>query len=233
VQPYSINDAARFLAGAAPYFPRDTVFDVVVDPGVGSARKPIVVKSKKGQYFVLPDNGVITLVEDADGIESIREITNTSWMIGRALSSTFHGRDIFSPVAAHIAKGEDWTQVGPELQTHVRLELHHPEITEKQIAGEIIALDGPFGNLVTNIKAEDFEKMNYKIKQMVHARIQSRDVQIPFVKTFSDVPLGKPLFYIDSRGRLAAAVNQGNFAKSYRITPPQTIVVYANRNNVE
>jgi len=233
VQPYSVSDAARFLAGAAPYFPAGTVFVVVVDPGVGSARKPIVVKTKKDQFFVLPDNGAITLVEDADGIESVREITNTAWMIGRALSSTFHGRDIFSPVGAHIAKGEDWTLAGPEMTTHVRLEIQHPQITEKGIKGEIIALDGPFGNLVTNIKAEDFEKMRYSHNQMVHARIQSRDLQIPFVKTFSDVPLGKSLFYIDSRGRLAAAINQGNFGKTYLITPPQTIVVYRNPNNVE
>jgi S-adenosylmethionine hydrolase len=233
VQPYSVSDAARFLAGAAPYFGPGTVFVVVVDPGVGSARKSIVVKSKKDQFFVLPDNGVITLIEDMDGIESVREITNPSWIIGRALSSTFHGRDIFSPVGAHIAKGEDWTQVGPELATHLRLEIQRPQVTDKTITGEIIALDGPFGNLITNIKAEDFEKMDYSVHQTVHARIQSRDVQIPFVKTFSDVPLGKPLFYVDSRGRLAAAINQGNFAKSYHVTPPQTIVVYRNINNVE
>jgi len=233
VQPYSVTDAARFLAGSVPYFPPETVFVVVVDPGVGSARKPIVVKSKKNQYFVLPDNGLITLVEDTDGIEGIRAITNEKWMIGRALSSTFHGRDIFSPAAAHLAKGDDWTDVGPELKEHVRLELHHPLVTDNSISGEIIALDGPFGNLVTNITAEDFETLHYPLNQLVHARIQSRDIRIPFAKTFSDVPIGKPLFYIDSRGRLAAAINQGNFGKSYRIAPPQPIVVYRNPNNVE
>jgi S-adenosylmethionine hydrolase len=233
VQPYSISDAARFLAGTAPYFSAGTIFVVVVDPGVGSMRKPIVVKSKNGQYFVLPDNGLITLIEDSDGIEAVREITNTKWMLGRALSSTFHGRDIFSPVAAHIAKGDDWTDIGPELISHVRLELKRPQITEKSIIGEIIALDGPYGNLVTNITADDFEKMNYSLKQEVHARMNGRDVKIPLVKTFSDVPLNKPLFYIDSRGRLGVAINQGNFAKTYKISPPQPIVVYRNPGSVE
>ncbi len=98
VTPFSILDGARFLYGATPYFPAGTVFVVVIDPGVGSTRKAVVVKSKRGQYFVLPDNGLMTLVEDRDGIEAVREITNRDWMIGSALSSTFHGRDIFSPV---------------------------------------------------------------------------------------------------------------------------------------
>ena len=88
VTPFSILDGARFLYGSTPYFPEGTVFVVVIDPGVGSTRKAVVVKSKRGQYFVLPDNGLRTLVQDRDGIESAREITNRDWMIGAALSST-------------------------------------------------------------------------------------------------------------------------------------------------
>ena len=109
VTPFSILDGARFLYGATPYYPAGTVFVVVIDPTVGSTRKAIVAKSKRGQYFVLPDNGLLTLVEQRDGIEGVHEITNTDWMIGTKMSSTFHGRDIFSPVGAHVARGEDWT----------------------------------------------------------------------------------------------------------------------------
>src|SRR6202043_746315 len=115
VTPFSILDGARFLYGSTPYFPAGTVFVVVIDPTVGSTRKAVVVKSKRGQYFVLPDNGLMTLVQDRDGLEGAREITNHDWMIGAALSSTFHGRDIFSPMGAHVARGDDWTAVGPEL----------------------------------------------------------------------------------------------------------------------
>src|SRR5271167_4104817 len=100
VTPFSIADGARFLFGSSAYYPAGTVFVVVIDPTVGSSRKAIVVKSKRGQFFVLPDNGLITLVQDRDGLESAREIANPAWMIGAALSSTFHGRDIFSPVGA-------------------------------------------------------------------------------------------------------------------------------------
>src|ERR1700691_2866307 len=104
VTPFSILDGARFLAGATPYYPAGTVFVVVIDPTVGSTRKAIVAKSKRGQYFVLPDNGLLTLVEQRDGIEGVHEITNPDWMIGSKLSSTFHGRDIFSPAGAHVAR---------------------------------------------------------------------------------------------------------------------------------
>src|SRR6202789_2997675 len=100
VNAFSIRDGARFLFGATPYFPAGTVFVVVVDPTVGSTRKAIVAKSKRGQYFVLPDNGLLTLVEQRDGIEGVHEITNPDWMIGTKMSSTFHGRDIFSPAGA-------------------------------------------------------------------------------------------------------------------------------------
>jgi len=162
VTPFSIPDGARFLFGATPYFPAGAVFVVVIDPGVGSMRKPVVVKSKRGQFFVLPDNGLMTMVEDRDGIEGIREITNQDWMIGTKISSTFHGRDIFSPVGARVARGDDWTQVGPELKQLVRLDLKPAKLDDKGLSGEVIALDGPYGNLVTNIDTDAFQKLGYR-----------------------------------------------------------------------
>ena len=113
VTPFSIEEASRFLKGVTPYYPAGTVFLVVVDPGVGTSRKAVIVKSKKGQYFVLPDNGLVTPVLERDGLDSAREITNQSWMIQAPLSSTFHGRDIFSPAAAHLAAGWDFNSRRP------------------------------------------------------------------------------------------------------------------------
>ncbi len=222
VTPFNIGDGARFLFGATPYFPPGTVFVVVVDPTVGSPRKAIVVESKRGQYFVLPDNGLITLVADRDGLEAAREITNPAWMIGAALSSTFHGRDIFSPAGAHLARGDDWTKVGPELDLAklVRLDLQPARVDEHGLSGEVIATDGPFGNLVTNVSAEQFLKLGYERGQKVPVTIGGAAMEIPFVKTFADVPLKTPLLYIDSRGRLGLAVNQASFAATYGIKPP-------------
>jgi S-adenosyl-L-methionine hydrolase (adenosine-forming) len=232
VTPFSILDGARFLYGATPYFPAGTVFVVVIDPGVGSTRKAVVVKSRRGQYFVLPDNGLMTLVQDRDGLESAREITNRDWMIGAALSSTFHGRDIFSPVGAHVAHGEDWASVGPEVDVRklLRLDLAASKLDEHGLSGEVIATDGPFGNLVTNISGEDFLKLGYGHGQNVHVTIGKTDMNIPFVRTFSDVPLKKPLIYIDSRGHLALAVNQGSFAATYSIKPPAPILFPRTKN---
>ena len=227
VTPFSILDGARFLYGATPYYPAGTVFVVVVDPTVGSTRKAIVAKSKRGQYFVLPDNGVITLVEQRDGIESVHEITNTDWMIGTKLSSTFHGRDIFSPVGAHVARGDDWTKVGPEMPVAslVHLELKAARVDGRGAAAEVIATDGPFGNLVTNLDGEDFLKLGYQRGQEVPVKVGGKEITMKFVRTFSDVPLKQPLLYIDSRGRLGLAVNQGSFAGVYGVTPPAELFI--------
>ena len=230
VNAYSIRDGARFLFGATPYFPAGTVFVVVVDPGVGSSRKAVVVKSKRGQYFVLPDNGLMTMVEDRDGVESIRDITNADWMIGAKISSTFHGRDIFSPVGAHIARGDDWTKVGPEIEHLVRLDLKPATVDNRGLNGEVIALDGPFGNLITNIDVDDFAKLGYQRGDTVGVTIAGRKIEMLFVKTFSDVPLKQPLLFIDSRGRASFALNQSSFAAAYKIDPPQQVFIPRKKN---
>ena len=225
VNAFSVRDGAMFLFGASPYFPAGTVFVAVVDPGVGSSRKAVVVKTKRGQVFVLPDNGLMTLVEDRDGVENIREITNSGWMVGARISSTFHGRDIFSPVGAHIARGDDWTKVGPPIKELVRLDLKPPTVDDKGLTGEVIALDGPFGNLITNISGEDFLKLGYQLGDRLKVTIAGREIEMPFVRTFSDVPLKQPLLFIDSRGRASFALNQTSFAAAYNIDPPQPIFI--------
>src|SRR3979411_699747 len=223
VNAYSIRDGARFLFGASPYFPAGTVFVAVVDPGVGSLRKAVVVKSKRGQFFVLPDNGLMTMVEDRDGIEAIHEITNPDWMVGAKISSTFHGRDIFSPVGAHIARGDDWHKVGPAVTQLVRLDLKPATVDDKGLTGEVIALDGPYGNLITNIGADDFQKLGYKLGDRLKVTIAGREIEMPLVRTLSDVPLQNPLLFIDSRGRASFALNQASFAAEYKIDPPQPV----------
>jgi S-adenosyl-L-methionine hydrolase (adenosine-forming) len=225
VTPFSISDGARFLYGTTPYYPAGTVFVVVIDPGVGTSRKAVIVKSKRGQYFVLPDNGLMTMVADRDGVEGIREITNPAWMIGAGISSTFHGRDIFSPAGAHLARGDDWTQAGPEVKQLVRLDLQPAHMEGGGLSGQVIATDGPFGNLITNVSADEFGKLGYKRGDSVPISLGGRSMQVPFVKTFGDVPLGKPLIFIDSRGRFSLALNQDSFAKKYDIRPPIALFI--------
>ncbi len=225
VTPFSIEEGARFLSGVTPYYPAGTVFVVVIDPGVGTSRKAVIVKTKKGQYFVLPDNGLISPVLERDGLESAREITNTGWMIGDAVSSTFHGRDIFSPAGAHLAAGWDFTLAGPEVQQLVRLTPKVATVTEKGIEGEVIALDDPFGSLITDIPGQDFKKLGYSLGDKVTVLLDKKPFTLPYSKTFMDVPVGDPLLYQDSRGRIGLALNEGNFSVVHKITPPVPVFI--------
>jgi S-adenosylmethionine hydrolase len=230
-EPFNIAMGARFLAGSAPYFPRDAVFVVVIDPGVGSTRKAIVAKSRVGQYFVLPDNGLLTLIQDRDGIAEVHQITNPEWMIGSGISSTFHGRDIFSPAGAHVARGEDFRLAGPAIEVGalVRLELKNATIDEKGLHGQVIGTDGPFGNLVLNIPAETFAQLGYKLGDRVPVTLDHSSYLLPFVRTFSDVPAGQDLFYIDSRGRLALATNRGHFSERHKTGEGAELTIPAKR----
>jgi S-adenosyl-L-methionine hydrolase (adenosine-forming) len=231
VTPFDIAQAGRFLAGSSPYFPHDAVFVAVIDPTVGSTRKAIIAKSKVGQYFVLPDNGMITQLSDRDGLVGAREITNPAWMIGAKLSSTFHGRDIFSPAGAHLARGEDWIAAGPalDLAKLVQLKNDSATIDATGLNGQVIGTDGPFGNLVLNVPAESFAKLGYKLGDRVTVTIAGAEYTLPFVKTFSDVPVGDGLLYIDSRGRLSVGIDQGNFAEMHHVRPPVALEIPAKR----
>jgi S-adenosylmethionine hydrolase len=218
-EPFNIAMGARFLAGSAPYFPKDAVFVVVIDPTVGSRRKAIVARSRLGQYFVLPDNGLLTLVQDRDGIVEAHEITNPAWMIGSGISSTFHGRDIFSPAGAHVARGDNIADAGPALDVSklVRLNLKNATVDSTGLHGQVIGTDGPFGNLVLNVPGETFAELGYKVGDQVPVMLAGKQYTFPLVKTFSDVPVGKELFYIDSRGRLSLGIDQGNFSRTYKV----------------
>jgi S-adenosylmethionine hydrolase len=226
VEPYSVLDGARFLAGTAPYYPAGTVFVTVIDPGVGSERRPIVAKTKRGQFFVLPDNGLITLVERQEGLAEVRHITNTAWNLTPNLSSTFHGRDVFSPVGARLARGDDWTQVGPALTDWKHLDIPEMKLTDTALNGTVLAIEYPYGNLVTNADGSVLAKLGYQRGDTARVTFgKGRELRLPFVATFSDVPVGKPLLYVDSRGRVAFAVNQGNFAQVNGIKPLTTFVL--------
>jgi S-adenosylmethionine hydrolase len=224
VTHYQIEEGARFLAAVTAYYPADTIFLGVVDPGVGTARKAIIAKTKKGQYFVAPDNGLLTPVIDRDGLESAHEIANPDWMLP-GISRTFHGRDVFSPAAAHLAAGWDFTQAGPVVPELVRLSVKNFTATAEGIRGEIIGLDDPYGSLITDIPAEEFKKLGYNIGDEVTLRLNNKSVTMPYMNTFMDVPIGDTLLYIDSRGRVGLAVNQGNYSEKFNVRPPGAILI--------
>jgi S-adenosylmethionine hydrolase len=224
VTPFSIADGARYLLRAAEYFPPDSIFVVVVDPGVGTNRAPIIARSKRGQYFVLPNNGLLTLVQDRIGITGAHAIVNPKWMLS-AVSNTFHGRDVFSPAAGHLARGEHWEDAGPAVPDLVRLDLRTATVDTAGISGNVVALDGPYGNLITNVSKERFEELGYRLGDTVHVKVGSEEFDVPYVRTFGEVPVGLPLLYIDSSNLVSLAINQDNFARVHGITPPTTLVL--------
>jgi S-adenosylmethionine hydrolase len=151
-------------------------------------------------------------------------------MLPGSHSATFHGRDIFSPAAAHLARGEDWTDAGPALPKLTRLSLSAVSLNARGLEGHVVALDGPFGNLITDIKADRFRQLGYRLGEKVNVQVGEKSFTVPYVSTFGDVPAGQPLLYIDSSDLISLAINTGNFAQTYGITPPQPLLIQLRTN---
>jgi S-adenosylmethionine hydrolase len=232
VPPYDVAAGARLLAGSAPWLAPDAVIMVVVDPGVGSRRRAIVARTRRGQSLVLPDNGLITLLDATDPVVAAREITAEPWMIGARRSSTFHGRDIFAPVAGRLARGDDWTGVGPGIdpKSLVRLDLSPPRVGPEGVRTHAIGTDGPYGNLILDLPAEAFAGLGWRLGDMVPLTVAGRPEPAPYVRTFSDVPEGAVLLYPDSRGRMSLALNLGNYAATRGVGPGVEVFIPRRRN---
>ena len=226
IPPFDTFEASYRLFQAVPFWPRGTVFVTVVDPGVGSERRSIVVKTKRGQYIVTPDNGSISHVSRAIGIESVREISEE---VGRRKNSEnsymFHGRDVYGYTGALLASGQiSYEDIGSEIPIEeiVIMQGMYPEVGEDFIEGNIETLDVRFGSLWTNIGREAFEKMSFKAGDLVDVTITKGETTIyhsfvQYVNTFADVKIGEALIYANSMDYMALAINQGSFAKAYNI----------------
>lgn len=201
--------AARFaLLNAYPYFPEDTVHVAVVDPGVGSSRRGIAVQLSNG-YVVCPDNGLCSGILDR-AVAAV-ELTNSMYWRVSVPSSTFHGRDIFAPVGAHLARGIPLTKLGTEVElaSLIRLDLPEVEIASSQITGSIQYIDH-FGNLITNIPQELISSASWQIN--------IDNITINSANTYSDVAPGKAVSLIGSHGWIEIAVNNGSAAVELNLT---------------
>jgi S-adenosylmethionine hydrolase len=227
IPAYNIWDAAYRLQQTVPYWPAGTVFVSVVDPGVGTARKSVVLKTKTGQFIVTPDNGTLTLVAETLGIDSIREIDEkVNRRPGSGSSYTFHGRDVYSYTGARLAAGViRFDQVGSLLpkQEVVTIPYQRAALADGVIKGAIPVLDVQYGNVWTNIPAELFRQLGVSFGDMLQVRIlhEGKEVyrgEMPYEETFGSVGVGKPLVYLNSLMQLAFALNQGNFAAVYQVS---------------
>lgn len=226
IPDYDIWLGAYRLFQTANYWPVGTVFVAVVDPGVGTSRKSVVLKTKQGRYFVGPDNGLFTLIAERDGVAELREIDESrNRLPGSGESYTFHGRDVYAYVGARLASGAiTYEQVGPPLDNGavVRIPYQQPALKGNVVRGIIPVLDEKYGNVWSNIPKALFEQLNVGVGEQVQVRIlhggkQVASVVAPFEHTFGGVAQGKPLVYLNSLLDVAVAVSQGNFAAKYHV----------------
>lgn len=224
IPAYDIATAGEVLEQAIAYYPSGTVAVAVVDPGVGSARKAIAVRTKKGHFLVGPDNGLFTLVMEAEGVDRAVELTNKRYMLEGDASYTFHGRDIFSPAGAHLASGVPLDSLGPPV-VPMRLDVRRARRAGDAVEGVVRYIEDPYGNVVTNIPAALLDSAGLRVGDTLHVRIGSRAFRLPWTRTFSDVPVGDALAVMHERGLLSFSINQGDFATRRGVRRGEAVVL--------
>lgn len=224
VPPYDVETAGEVLEQALAFYPRGTVAVAVVDPGVGGARKSIAILTKKGHLLVGPDNGIFTLVLESEGLERAVELKNKKFLRQGDASYTFHGRDIFSPVGAHLAAGVPIDSLGPPV-VPFRLDVRAARLVAGAIEGMVRYVEDPFGNVVTNIPAALLDSAGIHVGDSLDVRIGARSFRLPWRNTFSDVPRGRPLAVMHERALLSFSINQGDFAAAYGIRRKDPVLV--------
>lgn len=211
----AIRNAAFQLWNSFSYFPEGTVHLAVVDPGVGSSRRVIAIKSRR-YYWVGPDNGILSWAADQDGEVDAYEITNPKWTLPRK-SATFHGRDIFAPVAAGLSAGWAIDEIGPRIDDYIRLDWPTAKIEENEIAGEILYLD-IFGNAISNVSEKKWKAFlgstpEHSINPNVSLSFEGKTIQgIQTGDCYSSVNEGSNIALIGSGGFLEFSTRNGSFA---------------------
>jgi S-adenosylmethionine hydrolase len=227
IPAYDIETAGEVLQQAVPFYPAGTVVVVVVDPGVGSERKAIAVRTKAGHLLVGPDNGVFTLLMNDEGIDRAVELTNRKYFRVNNTSFTFHGRDIFSPVGAHLAAGVPLDSLGGTV-IPIRLNVRAARVAGGRVEGQVRYVEDPYGNVVTNIPAALLDSIGH-VGDTLWVAIGAQRLRLPWKATFSDVRVGAPLLVMHSRGLVSFSINQGNFASKYGVKRHDSVVISRTR----
>jgi S-adenosylmethionine hydrolase len=221
VRKYAVRDGAFLLVNALPWMPVG-VHVAVVDPGVGTLRRPIGILTRRGDVLIGPDNGLLpAAAERLGGLREARLLANRDWMLERT-SSTFHGRDIFAPIAAHLAIGDDFREVGPIVEpgSLIAIPFPEPEVGDGVLESSIVYIDS-FGNLRLAGDAADLARAVGELTPGRSFRVEFAGANgsgsivetVPWALTFGDIPTGRPLLFEDSSGRLAYADNQADAAR--------------------
>ena len=213
VPPFDIVAGAYLLVEAAGEYPKGTVFITIVDPGVGTSRKPIVMETNNGYCFVGPDNGLMTLVAEKFGVKQVRELANKELWRAETTSTVFHGRDIFGPVGASLANGVPVEKAGPVLNDYVKLDLKRSQVKDGTALGTVMRTD-PYGNIVTNITTADLEKLGIKQGDPVDVTIGKSSWTAPYKRTYAEVPEGQRIVVVQSSEFVECAINKGSLTEA-------------------
>ncbi|UCF50701.1 MAG: S-adenosyl-l-methionine hydroxide adenosyltransferase family protein [Thermoplasmatales archaeon] len=221
ITPHNIREGAFVLSASISFFPTGSVHVAVVDPGVGTDRRGIVITTHS-QILIGPDNGLLIPAARKLGDFTVYEITNTNLML-KSISNTFHGRDIFSPIAAHILNGVLFEQIGPIITDFVDLDFGNSEINDKAAKGKVIYIDS-FGNIITNIDGLRLSNvLNFDKKVTIF--IGKKNLRTQLVRSYNFVKKSEVLATIGSSNLLEIAINQGNAAKKLGIKPNDDIKI--------
>ncbi len=221
IERFNIAMGAYMLATACIYFPKNTVHVAVVDPGVGTERRAILIQTEK-DYFIGPDNGVLALASQSQNIKKIYSIENPQFML-QEVSRTFHGRDIFAPAAAHLADGTLPSDFGPEKSEMVTPSFAQVSHTDNALTGEVIHIDR-FGNVVTNIRRDYLESLG--IKGVISLELESTNLELELCRAYGEVEKRKLLAIVGSHSFLEISINQGNAAEVLKAKVGDRIKAY-------
>ncbi|MCW4020975.1 MAG: S-adenosyl-l-methionine hydroxide adenosyltransferase family protein [Candidatus Bathyarchaeota archaeon] len=222
VKKFDVRMGAFILAQAAPYFPTGTVHMAVVDPGVGTKRRPIIIETKRSLY-VGPDNGLLMLSARQEGLNHVYEIADPKYML-KNVSRTFHGRDVFSSAAAHLANGVSPSDFGPEICDPVTPSFAKPSIQKGTIRGEVVYVDG-FGNIITNINLKGLEAIGLKEGENLLIRLNSEERVLRLCSAYGEAPKNSPLALIGGTGFFEVSVNQGDASRVFNAKTGDMIVI--------
>lgn len=224
IPPQDIFNGAYLLYTSYKYFPKKTIHVAVVDPGVGSTRDIICVETRD-YFFLVPDNGLLSLIIQNERPKDIFRVTDNKYFLPSP-SNTFHGRDIFAPVAAHLSKGVKPHQLGTRMNHLKRTNFPKPGYKKiGQLEGQIIAIDR-FGNLITNITRPHIEALKIN-EEYMKTKIGKRKIT-GLSNTYTDVEIGEPLALFGSAGFLEVSVNQGSAQKYFRVDKGGKIIIGKN-----
>jgi S-adenosyl-L-methionine hydrolase (adenosine-forming) len=220
VEKFNIREGAFVLASTAPYFPKGTVHIAVVDPTVGTGRRPIIVETECS-FFVGPDNGVLTLAAEAQRIKQMCHVESRRFMLPH-VSNTFHGRDVFAPVAGHLLNGVSIEEFGPQITEVVKPKFVQITRSRDSVSGEVLHVDG-FGNIITNIPAK--VALAFTVDAVMVELAAQEPFHMKMARAYADVKHSEPVALVGSHNYLEIAINQGNAAAQFSVKAGDLVVL--------